>query len=185
MQVQADQLYEAGVGRTFGTDESVFVDIVCGESKPQLRLIAQSYERTRGSSLQAAIESECSGDFKRVLLARLLSNADFFARALHTAFKGLGTDDATVARILGAMDKEDIADVSAAYAATHDKTLWEALTAELSGRFKEAALAWCNSEDPTHGLEALTEVRRVGRLRWLPVSLASRAMRGADAGCCT
>ena len=64
----AMRLHNAGEGR-LGTDEDIFVDIFASRSWIQLNAIATEYQQLNIVSLEAAINSELSGDIQRTLLA--------------------------------------------------------------------------------------------------------------------
>ena len=46
---QAEQLYEAGEGKRFGTDEDVFIEVLTTASTDQIALIADAYEASRSA----------------------------------------------------------------------------------------------------------------------------------------
>ena len=99
-------------------------------------------------SLAKAIQGEFSGNLKNALLA-LLSPEPFewYAARLKSAFKGLGTSDRPVCRILGAHDKADAAAIAAAYEAKYGKPLSVSIASECSGNYKRLAIAWFDSAD--------------------------------------
>jgi hypothetical protein len=67
--VDAQLLYDKGEGR-LGTDDSTFIRIFTSRSVAQLRVIDKFYRETKKKhSLQQAISSETSGDFKDILIA--------------------------------------------------------------------------------------------------------------------
>ena len=125
-----------------GTDEAVFIDILTSASRAQVQAIKAAYEKAHGHSLESAVKSETSGDFARVLVALLEEPVDFYARALKNAFKGLGTDEFAVARILGGNDKEMVEKIAARYEEKYDKSLVDGVSSEISGNFKRAAIMW-------------------------------------------
>ena len=66
-----------------------------------LRAIIQAYEGIAGSSLESAIESECSRDLRKgyKAIVRLAGNPGFYyARSIYKAIKGVGTDELCVIR---------------------------------------------------------------------------------------
>lgn len=77
----------------FGTDESVFNNVLCQRNYPQLKLIFQEYQQMTGHSFEQAIKNEFSGDIKDgfVAIFRCVNNkAEFFAHQLMKSMKGLG-----------------------------------------------------------------------------------------------
>lgn len=155
---QAEALYDAGVGKRFGTDEDVFIDILSSASRTQVQAIKAAYEESHSQSLSKAIEKECNGDFKRVLQSLLYSSTNVYvSNAIHKAFEGLGTDDDRVCRLLASTDKKRMAALADTYVDVHGQTLSEALKDELSGNFKRACLSWVAGHDPSQGLEYAME----------------------------
>ncbi|CAM9383090.1 unnamed protein product [Chrysoparadoxa australica] len=155
-QEQATQLYDAGVGRV-GTDEDVFMHVLGRQSRAQIEAIKAAYEREYNQSLMKAIKKETHGDFEDALVALLATPEDFYAMTLKKAFKGIGTADKTVARILGGNDKSMVTKINERYFERYDQTLEEALKSELSGRFRKAALTWVISADPKEAASRLVE----------------------------
>lgn len=66
---------------------------------------------------------------------------------LQQSFKGLGTGDRTVCRILGSHDKRDAALIAAAYEEKYSKTLASAISSECSGNYKRLAIGWFSMQD--------------------------------------
>lgn len=97
----AQALKKAGVDR-WGTDESEFNRILCLRNFEQLKIICEEYEKLTGNTLEKDIKKEFSGDIEDALLAivRVASNRpQFFARRLHKAMAGLGTNDRSLIRV--------------------------------------------------------------------------------------
>lgn len=63
----SDKLYEAMRG--MGTDDSTLIRIIVSRSEIDLQNIKDQYQRDHGKSLNAAVSSETSGDYKKLLLA--------------------------------------------------------------------------------------------------------------------
>ena len=114
---QAAALHEAACGgwTGIGTDESVFITILAKNSPAQNIAVKEAYENEHGKSLAGMIASECSGNLKMCLLALLLDPANWFAMRLKDSFKGFGTSDWSVCRILGCHDKADVLRIAQAY----------------------------------------------------------------------
>lgn len=64
----ARTLYEAGE-KKWGTDESKFVEIISTRSNSQLKATFDAYGNYSKKDIEAAIESETSGNLRRALLA--------------------------------------------------------------------------------------------------------------------
>jgi len=72
---------------------------------------------------------------------------DWYAYRLKKAFKGFGTDDKAVCRILGCADKKDALKIAEAWEKKYGKPLREMIKSECSGDYKRLAIAWCTVPD--------------------------------------
>ena len=104
----------------FGASEQFRSWLSCRAPACAFDLLVLRYEtlgEALGSnkSLESLIESEMSGNLKKCLQALLLPPADYFAMRLKQAFKGLGTSDRVVCRVLGGHDKPDAIAIAKAY----------------------------------------------------------------------
>lgn len=61
---EAKELYEAGVGKFFGTDESVFIRILCSQSFSQLNATFAEYSQLAKADIEKSIKDEMSGDLE-------------------------------------------------------------------------------------------------------------------------
>ena len=137
---QAAALLEASAG--FGTTESVFVEILGKSSVAQIDLIEQAFEAANGKSLKATIKGEMGGDLEWAMLLRLQSQIDNMCYLLHEAMEGMGTNEDTVARVLGSADKADVLKIHARYDEKYSANLIAELESELGSNLKSAVLKW-------------------------------------------
>lgn len=146
-QQQCDQLVKAAQG--WGTDEAAFIDILGTESVEQIDEIQRLYEMQHNKSLVKLIEEEVSGDFKYCILLRLETKLDAQCRMLKKAMDGAGTDEWTIARVLGGSSKTDAQTIHSHYDAKYSADLVNSLSSELGGNLKKAVLKWL--EPPSLG----------------------------------
>ncbi|XP_049604902.1 annexin A13 [Syngnathus scovelli] len=142
----AAALFEAGEG-CFGTDESTFTSILASRNYLQLQATFKMYEQLSGTEILDAIENETSGTLKRcyVALVRVAKNPQlYFARRLHDAMKGAGTDEDTLIRIIVCRSEYDLETIKEMYLEKYDVSLKDALRDECSGDFKRLLLAICH-----------------------------------------
>ncbi|KAI8560718.1 hypothetical protein RHMOL_Rhmol04G0278000 [Rhododendron molle] len=139
----AKALFKAGEKR-LGTDENTFIRVFSERSRAQLGAVSSAYHSMYGSSLKKAVKKEMSGDFEFALLTILQcaeNPGKFFAKALHKAMKGLGTDDSTLIRVIVTRAEIDMQYIKAEYRKKHGKSLNDAVHSETSGHYRAFLLA--------------------------------------------
>ncbi|XP_076298986.1 annexin B9 isoform X2 [Lasioglossum baleicum] len=142
----AQRLVEAGEGQ-WGTDESAFNAILITRSYPQLRKIFNEYERLTGNSIEDTIKSEFSGALEDGYLAVVRCARDktgYFAKRLHKAMKGLGTDDTTLIRIIVARSEIDLGDIKDTYQKMYDQSLAGDIDNDCVAEWKRLLIAMLN-----------------------------------------
>ncbi|XP_030541202.1 annexin D5 [Rhodamnia argentea] len=139
----AKALFKAGEKR-LGTDEKTFIKIFSERSRAHLAAIDSAYHNMYGSSLKKAVKSETSGYFEYGLLTILQCSqnpAKYFAKVLHKAMKGLGTDDTTLIRVIVTRTEIDMQYIKAEYHKKYKKTLNDAVHSETSGHYRTFLLS--------------------------------------------
>lgn len=142
------ELYEAGEGQ-WGTDESAFNKIFALRSPTELRYLNDEYAKHTGKTLFQVIDSEFGGDMKRLLntiLFAILSPAEYFAKRIREACKGMGTNDKLLIRILVSRDEVDLKDINRIYKIKYEMTLAEQVKDECSGDYKNILLGIVNTK---------------------------------------
>ncbi|XP_037025607.1 annexin B10-like [Bradysia coprophila] len=140
---QAETLYAAGEGK-LGTDEDAFNRILAHGSFEHLRLVFEEYKQLSGQTIEHAIDHELAGDLKdaiKAIVECVQSPAAFFARELHEAIDGLGTDDSTLIRIIVSRSEIDLGSIKAEYERIYDRTLLSAVKNETTGDYNRALCA--------------------------------------------
>ncbi|CAG7836046.1 unnamed protein product [Allacma fusca] len=149
----ASELNNAMAG--IGTNEDVLTEVITiltTHNNDDLKRIAETYQQRYGKSLEETIESEVSGDYKR-LLTLLLTNvrdergvypdkAKEMADRLYAAGEAkLGTDEETFVVLLTHASFAQIRLVFDEYRKISGKTLEEAVKKEFSGDLQAAIMA--------------------------------------------
>ncbi|KAI3901041.1 hypothetical protein MKW92_047200 [Papaver armeniacum] len=143
----AQALYKAGE-KKIGTDEKTFIQILSGRSRAHLAAVCHAYRSKYGKSLVKAIKSETSGKFLFGLLTivRCAENpGKFFAKELYKSMKGLGTNEATLTRIVVTRAEIDMYYIKAEYHKKYKKTLADAIHSETSGNYRTFLLSLVGS----------------------------------------
>lgn len=139
----AEKLYNAGAAK-LGTDEEVFNKIMAHDSFAQLRLVFEEYKSLTGKTIEQALKAELGGDLLNAMLAIVecvQSPPGFFAKRLHKAMEGMGTNDTTLIRIIVSRCEIDLGSIKQEYERLYDKTLLSAVKSECSGDYKKALCA--------------------------------------------
>ena len=143
---QAAQLHEAAKG--WGCNESVFIEILGKASVEQTDLIEAAYESAHGKSLKKLIEGEMGGDLEWAMTLRLENVLDAQCWLLRYAMKGIGTNEDTIARVIGGASKDDVQAIHRRFDQKYSRSLAADLESELSGNLKKAVLLWLT--EPLH-----------------------------------
>ncbi|PAA54993.1 hypothetical protein BOX15_Mlig000517g1, partial [Macrostomum lignano] len=139
----AQALQEAGVGK-WGTDESKFNEILCGNNNAHLRALFAEYEKLTGKTLEDSLKAEMSGDLLRAMLTlvRCIQNKPaYFAKSLQKAMKGLGTNDKTLLRIVISRCEVDMVQIKTAFQKEFGQSLAEWIKDDTSGDYRKILLA--------------------------------------------
>ncbi|XP_046420578.1 annexin B9-like isoform X1 [Neodiprion fabricii] len=142
-QRDAQALFNAGVAQ-FGTDESVFNQILVSRSIPQLQQIFAEYERIASHEIENAIKSEFSGDIEDGLLTivRCVKNRPaFFAKQLYKSMRGAGTEDDRLIRLVVTRSEIDMGDIKREFSREYNQTLEQFISDDCSGDYKKCLLA--------------------------------------------
>lgn len=135
----AKRLYEAGEKR-LGTNEDVFTQIFTEKSPSEFVCIAQLYYKLTKHTLLQAVENEFSFDSKKCLIAiiyAILSPSEYFAKLVHKAVKGLGTDNTTLIRILVSRREVDMPQIKQFYKQNYKKDMIEDIKDDTSGNYRK------------------------------------------------
>ncbi|XP_022906644.1 annexin B11-like isoform X2 [Onthophagus taurus] len=139
----ARELLKAGELR-LGTDESTFNMVLCQRNFAQLRLIFEEYYKITGHDIEQAVKNEFSGNSRDCLLAIIRSirnQPGFFAKCLHNAIAGLGTNDKKLIRVVVTRCEVDMGEIKQNYLAQYGKTLADDIKGDTSGDYKKCLLA--------------------------------------------
>ena len=124
-------------------DAEVFTKIFTEKSQNEFIRIAQIYYKLTKKTLLQAVEKEFSGDSKEALIGiiyAMISPAEYFAKKVNKAVKGLGTDNTTLIRILITRDEKDMPQIKQFYKQLFKKDMLEAIKDDTSGNYRKILL---------------------------------------------
>uniref|UniRef100_A0A8C5MWU4 Annexin n=1 Tax=Leptobrachium leishanense TaxID=445787 RepID=A0A8C5MWU4_9ANUR len=133
-----------------GTNESVLIQILCTRANPQIVAIKEAYKKLHDRDLEADVQSETSGYFRKILISLLQANRDEGldvnkdlagqdAKALYEAGEARwGTDESQFNVILATRNYMQLRATFKAYEILHGKSLEDAIKSETSGDLKKA-----------------------------------------------
>lgn len=94
-------LYNAGRGRWFGTNEDTFIDIITRSGPDYIRDLNQAYGKKYGDTLKKAASKELkTGTLSKCITALLTDPDEWYADRIEKSVKGLGTDEDVLLRII-------------------------------------------------------------------------------------
>ncbi|MCO5587366.1 hypothetical protein L7F22_041315 [Adiantum nelumboides] len=141
------ELYRAGEGR-LGTDEAAIIFILSSRSSAQLNACFHLYKQTYGHDIEKAMKRETSGNFLNALRAIVKCvhfPAKYFAKVLYKSMKGMGTDDATLIRIVVTRAEIDMQYIKAEFVRKYHNCLDDMISSDTSGSYKKFLLALIGS----------------------------------------
>lgn len=139
----AKALFKAGE-KKLGTDEKTFIHIFSERSRAHLAGINSAYHDMYGHALKKAVKKETSGKFAHAMLTILAcaeNPAKYFAKVLHNAMKGMGTNDSALIRVIVTRTEIDMQYIKAEYLKKYKKTLNDAVHSETSGNYRSFLLS--------------------------------------------
>ncbi|KAJ1521492.1 hypothetical protein ONE63_003157 [Megalurothrips usitatus] len=131
----AGELHHAIQG--LGTDEQALVEVLCTLSNYGVQAVAKD--------LVAELKSELGGVFEDVILSLLTSLPEYYAKELHHAIQGLGTDELALVEVLCTLSNYGIRTVAATYEKLYERPLEKDLKGDTSGHFKRLLVSLCTA----------------------------------------
>ncbi|KAG7380642.1 hypothetical protein PHYPSEUDO_006983 [Phytophthora pseudosyringae] len=149
-ETEAQILRDATKG--MGTTESLIVQILSGRTNEEMNILKRSYFDLVGKDLAVTLNSELSGDFRKVVMAVLQSPQVPYNPAVHNAAKAeeeaislykagqgrLGTNEEAFIGILVKAPPELLKMMDAVYVAKYNNNIAKAVEKEFSGDAKKS-----------------------------------------------
>jgi len=134
-----------------GTDERALIDVICTKNKREMELVRKAYEHLYQRDLIKDLQSETSGDFKRILISLASAGRDTKpvdedlaksdAKALYDAGEGKwGTDEGTFNRIFAGRSFPQLRATFKAYKKQTGQEMEKVIQKEMSKDLEKAFL---------------------------------------------
>ncbi|XP_059481423.1 annexin B9-like [Neocloeon triangulifer] len=168
--VEADATALRSAMKGFGTDEEAIIAILANRSNYQRQLIAKKFTSLYGKDLVDDLKSELGGKLEDVIVACMTPLDKYFAKELHHAISGLGTNEDTLIEVLCSLNNAWIHAIKSAYEELYEKTLESDIESDASGCFGRLLISLCQGmrdedleEDPDRVAEDVQALYEAGQ----------------------
>lgn len=136
----------------FGTDEKSIIHVLSRRTNEQRLRIAFEFKTLYGKDLVSDLKSETSGKFEDLLVALMTPLPQFYAKELHDAIAGIGTDEDVLIEVMCTMSNHEINVIKQSYTAMYGTLLEDDLRGDTSGNFKRlmTSLSMGNRSEDFH-----------------------------------
>ncbi|MEE6514980.1 hypothetical protein FKM82_023454 [Ascaphus truei] len=149
-QIDQDSKALSALGTKNSPNAGQWIKILTERNPGHLRRVFEQYEKCSPVDVEGSIKNQFKGDFQKALLTlvSVMKNTPlYFADRLHSAMKGVGTDDKTLTRIFISRSETDLLSIRVEFKKKYGKSLYSSIQGEMKGDYQSSLLSLCRAED--------------------------------------
>lgn len=144
-----------GIGR----DSETIMKILATHTFDQRYEIAATYKTLYNQDLVQKLFTEYDGKILDVIQYLFWPREKMYARELHDAMEGLGTDEKALVEMCSSLDGQELRRVSSAYQQMYEKTLEKDIKGDTSGFFRDLLLELIKGREPDNSPNSVQQPR--------------------------